>query len=126
FYPPNYLVSVDEVSKDNRTYARLWGRAEKGKRVEVQAPFVRGRRLSMLAGLALEKGIIASMVVEGSFNHDLFVQFLREDLLLTMNPYPAPCSVIIIDNACIHHSQEVLDLVEDRDSAGIGVEWDRG
>ncbi|KAE9387504.1 hypothetical protein BT96DRAFT_1025845 [Gymnopus androsaceus JB14] len=67
----------------------------------------------MLAGLALDKGIIASMVVEGSFNHDLFVQFLQEDLLLMMNPYPAPCSVISIDNARIHHSQEVLDLVEE-------------
>lgn len=80
-YPPHYLVSVDEVSKDDRTYTRLWGRAPRGERVEVHAPFVRGRRLSMLAALALDQGIIASTVVEGSFNHDLFVKFLREDLV---------------------------------------------
>ena len=29
-----------------------------------------------------------------------------------MNAYPAPNSVILIDNARIHHSQEVLDVVE--------------
>lgn len=97
--------------------------------MEVHAPFVRGRRLSMLAALALDQGIIASTVVEGSFNHDLFIKFLHEDLvcnlptlpgwyteiseqLPTMNPYPAPRSVILIDNAQIHHSQEVHDIVE--------------
>lgn len=68
-------------------HARLWGRAEKGKHVEVQALFVQGWRLSMLAGLALDKGIIASMVVEGSFNHDLFVQFLQEDLVCFLYHY---------------------------------------
>ena len=48
----------------------------------------------MLAGMALDRGIIASTVVEGSFNHDLFVNFLREDLVrllcfcFTMNGSP--------------------------------------
>ncbi|KAJ7191903.1 hypothetical protein B0H12DRAFT_999847, partial [Mycena haematopus] len=26
-YPAHYLVALDEMSKDDRTYARLWGRA---------------------------------------------------------------------------------------------------
>ncbi|KAG2113832.1 uncharacterized protein F5147DRAFT_552923, partial [Suillus discolor] len=26
-YPANYLISLDEVSKDDRTYAHLWGQA---------------------------------------------------------------------------------------------------
>ncbi|KAE9395216.1 hypothetical protein BT96DRAFT_793379, partial [Gymnopus androsaceus JB14] len=95
-YPPDYLVSVDEVSKDDRTYTRLWGRAPRGQQVEIHGPFVRKRRLLMLAALALDKGIIASKVVEGSFNNELFVEFLHDDLLPTMNPYPAPQSVILI------------------------------
>lgn len=49
--------------------------------MEVQALFVRKRRLSMLAAMALDSGIITSTVVEGSFNHDLFVNFLQEDLV---------------------------------------------
>jgi hypothetical protein len=29
------------------------------------------------------------------------------------NPYPGPCSVLIIDNCNIHHAEEVRQLVED-------------
>ena len=50
-YPAHYLISIDE---------HLWGRALVGERVEQQDPFVRKRRYSMLAGLALDEGIIAS------------------------------------------------------------------
>jgi len=80
-YPPNYLICLDEVSKDDRTYARLWGRAPIGDRVEQHDPFVRKRRLSMLAAMALDKGIIAARVLEGSFTHQTFYEFLRDDLV---------------------------------------------
>jgi transposase len=80
-YPAHYLISIDEVSKDDRTYTRLWGRAPVGERVEQHDPFVRKRRYSMLAGLALDEGIIASRVLEGSFTNDTFLEFLRDDLV---------------------------------------------
>ena len=80
-YPANYLLPLDEVLKDNRTYSRLWGRSRKGYRVEVHQPFVRKRRFSMLATMSLDEGIIASQVVEGSFTRDLFVKYLRDDLV---------------------------------------------
>jgi transposase len=126
-YPAHYLVSIDEMSKDDRTYARLWGRSPVGERVEEYSPFVRKRRFSALCAMALDKGIIASRVVEGSFDRDTFVDFLRNDLvslfhtsgshltsikLPIMNPYPAPQSVLLLDNARIHHSEEIRELVE--------------
>lgn len=80
-YQTECLISLDEVSKDNHTYARLWGRSTKGERVDIQAPFVRKRRFSMVAALALGEGIIASQVVEGSFVHDTFYEFLRDDVV---------------------------------------------
>ena len=67
-YPANYLMCLDEVSKDDRTYARLWGRARSGVCIECHAPFVRKRCFSMVAALALDEGIVAARVVEGSFN----------------------------------------------------------
>lgn len=79
--PPDYLVSVDEVSKDDQSYSRLWGRSARGACVEIHSPFVRKRRLSMLAALALDEGIIAAQVVEGSFTHDIFLEFLCNDLV---------------------------------------------
>ena len=84
-YPAHYLISIDEVSKDDRTYTRLWGRAPVGQRVEQHDPFVRKRRYSMLAGLALDEGIIASRVVEGSFTHDTFLEYLRDDLVCSLH-----------------------------------------
>lgn len=47
-YSAHYLITLDEVSKDNRTYARIWGRASRGERVEKHNPFVRKERFSML------------------------------------------------------------------------------
>lgn len=88
-YSPACLFFLDETSKDDRTYARLWGRARKGERVEMHAPFVRKRRLSMVAGLALDEGIAAVRVLEGSYTRDTFLEFLREDVVrnLTSDVY---------------------------------------
>ncbi|KAG1844915.1 hypothetical protein C8R48DRAFT_566237, partial [Suillus tomentosus] len=80
FYPANYLISLKKVSKDDRTYARLWGQAPVGQRVEQHDPFVCKRCLSMLAAMALDWGIIAARVVEGSFTHQTFYEFLHDDL----------------------------------------------
>ncbi|EIM79742.1 uncharacterized protein STEHIDRAFT_36670, partial [Stereum hirsutum FP-91666 SS1] len=80
-YSPACFVFLDEVSKNDRTYARLWGRAERGERVECYEPFVRGERVSMLAAMALDEGITAAKVVYGSFNAALFIDFLRRDLV---------------------------------------------
>jgi transposase len=127
-YPAHYLISIDEVSKDDRTYTRLWGRAPVGQRVEQHDPFVRKRRYSMLAGLVLDEGIISSRVLEGSFTHDTFLEYLRDDLvgsffhlsllatdifqLPLTTPFPGPRSVLLLDNARIHHSEEVTNLVQ--------------
>jgi len=32
-YPVHYLITLDEVSNDNRTYACMWGRASRGEQV---------------------------------------------------------------------------------------------
>lgn len=89
-YPPHYLISIDEVSKDDRTYTRLWGRSSIGTRVEQHDPFVRKRRYSMIGALVLDEGIIAARVLEGSFRHNTFYEYLRDD-------------VVRVLQVCLHH-----------------------
>ncbi|PBL04473.1 hypothetical protein ARMGADRAFT_891782, partial [Armillaria gallica] len=55
-------------------------------------------------------GIIAAKVVEGSFDCTKFISYLHESLPLT-SPYPGPQSILVLDNARIHHSQEIKNLV---------------
>jgi hypothetical protein len=52
-----------------------------GLRAEQHNPFVRGRRLSMVAGLALGEGIIAARVVDGSFTRETFMEYLWDDVV---------------------------------------------
>lgn len=80
-YSAACLFCIDEVSKDDQTYARLWGRSRLGTRAEIHAPFVRGRRLSMIAGLVLDEGIQAARVIEGSYMKDLFLDYLQTDVV---------------------------------------------
>ena len=89
----------------------------------------------MLAALALDEGIVAADVVEGSFTQDLFIKSLWDDVvcihslqlcilvffvhvcsgfsqLPLTTPHPGPRSVILIDNARIHHHPDIIELVE--------------
>ena len=53
------------------------------------------------------------MIIEGSYNTELFISFI-EDLLLKMQPFPAPMSVIVMDNCAIHKAPEIRELIEAR------------
>jgi hypothetical protein len=80
---------LDEVSKDDRTYARLWRCAVVGERVKQHGLFVHKLHLSLVAALALDEGIIALKVLEGSFHRDSFLEFLRDGVvsLVLFSPF---------------------------------------
>ena len=62
-----------------------------GVRVEKHDLFVRKCRLSMLAAIALDKGIIASRVVEGSFTRVMFLEYLCNNLV---SPRSSPLALL--------------------------------
>ncbi|KAF7352249.1 Tc1-mariner class transposase [Mycena venus] len=95
------FVTVDESSKDERTLARHYGRSPIGQ------PAIYSASISMSV-----RGYIAMRIVEGSMDAFEFFDFIVEDVIPEMNPYPDVQSVLVLDNCRIHHTdllQEVLN-----------------
>lgn len=67
----------------------------------------------MLPALALNDGIIHCEILEGAFDTNAFYLFIS-NLLDEMQPYPAPKSVVVMDNCRIHKHPEILELIESR------------
>ena len=69
-------------------------------------------RYSVLPALSLY-GVTNVLVVKGSITGDIFAEFVT-DLMRTMNPYPGPNSVLVMDNASIHRNEELEESAKER------------
>ncbi|KAJ7694065.1 hypothetical protein B0H17DRAFT_932109, partial [Mycena rosella] len=87
------------------------GRAPKGKRAVKWQKFVRARRATDTALLTLDS-IVASKVVEGSMKRKEYLEFLEFQVLPLCSLFPGPLSILVMDNARIHHGEEVLELCD--------------
>ncbi|KIJ19454.1 hypothetical protein PAXINDRAFT_39444, partial [Paxillus involutus ATCC 200175] len=67
------FVCVDETSKNELTWARHYGRAMAGQRVELSDVFVHGNQYSLVAALTID-GYMAADVIEGSFDSKTFYE----------------------------------------------------
>ena len=74
------FIFIDETSKDERTWARCYGCSMEGERAALADVFVRGDRYSLVAALTVD-GYIAADVVEGSYDRDLFYQFITQQVV---------------------------------------------
>jgi transposase len=65
---------------------------------------------SVLPALCLD-GVIDIRIIEGSFSGNVFNEFIM-GLLEEMDPYPARNSVIVMDNAAIHKTNNIHEHVQ--------------
>ncbi|KAJ7705751.1 hypothetical protein B0H16DRAFT_1346061 [Mycena metata] len=86
-----------------------------GTGLEFPAPyshqFVCDDRFTLTAAMSLQ-GYIATRIVEGSMDAYDFFDFIVEDVVPQMKPFPDVQSVLVLDNCRIHHTdllQEVLN-----------------
>jgi hypothetical protein len=98
----------DETAANERTLARKFGWSPKGQPARQIESIKRIKKWSILPLYTVE-GFVDWMIIHESFNADLFVLFLEEHVIPHTTPYPGPRSVLIRDNARIHHD-EVLDF----------------
>ena len=85
------FVTVNESSKDERTYSRRYEHAPIGHTADISDVFVRGQRYSLVAAMSTE-GYLATHVTEGSFNMQSFFSFIIDDLV--------SCSVLFAVTYC--------------------------
>jgi len=111
-YQPDQFVFVDESSFDRRATFRDYAYALKDQHALRKCFSVRGKRYSILPALSLN-GILYSHIVDSSFTSSSFKDFI-EGLLEQMQPYPAPNSVIVMDNCRIHKAPEIREMIEAR------------
>ena len=106
FLERNYpFVSLDETSF-GRNIKGSYGYAPIGKQLRIQKNSPRVTTISSLAIASSEK-VIARKETQGSFNTELFCDFL-ENLDLEEN------TVILLDNVSFHHSRKVKELAESK------------
>lgn len=121
FFTAEQLVFVDESGSDDRTGDRQYGWAESGIRAIVQRWLANRDRVSVLPAYTIE-GYIAATTFYGTCNGQIFEDFIIDQVLPLCNPYPGPRSVIIMDNASIHHASQDL-LVETARRQGVWIRF---
>lgn len=114
-YPTNFFVWLDEMGSDKRDQIRRFGYHIRGLTPVYRRRHGRGTRVSSIAAICSE-GLISHEIVTGTTNGEKFYDFIRGSLVPNMQPFPAPRSIIILDNCSIHHIQPVKDLLQ---SVGI-------
>ena len=118
-YNANELVFLDESAANERTSDRKYGWAPRGVRAAEYLPIKRSERWSILPAYTTN-GYLTYEIYQGSFNTLRFNAFVAEKLLPLMQPYPAPRSVIVLDNAHIHRNQGFGDMCA---VAGVRIEY---
>ena len=109
-FDPSMLIWIDESGCDRRNCMRKRGYSLRGLTPKDHRLMVRGTRYSAIPVMSIE-GIHDVYLAEGNVNGEKFATFLRSCLLPILHPfdYNNPHSVVIMDNASIHHVEEVIE-----------------
>ncbi|PKC01482.1 hypothetical protein RhiirA5_261733, partial [Rhizophagus irregularis] len=109
-YKPEQLIFMGEAAKDERSLSRGYGYSLKNIFTTKKNVFVRGIRYTILPALSLQ-GIIAVDIMEGNCTKEKFREFVISNVP-QMNAYPNEQSVLVLDNARIHHDDDLIDYIE--------------
>ena len=103
---PERLVFLDETwAKTNMTRPR--GRSLRGARLVAAVPHGHWKTTTFLAALRTS-GLTAPLVVDGAVNGEIFLAYVRQQLVPTLRPG----DVIVMDNLSSHKRVGVREAIE--------------
>ena len=108
------FVFLDETGTYRKDTIRKYGYSVRGKPAKSQKLLVRGERISVIAFMSM-RGLLDCKVIHGTVDGDRFYDFVNSHLLPQLQPYNGsnPHSVVVLDNASIHHVDEAVKAIED-------------
>ena len=111
------IIWVDETGSARRNSVRSYSYSLKRMRAVSHELRVSGKRINAIGAMSTE-GMEDVYIVEGNVTEEVFVKFVRNCLLPVLQPFNGTNShsVVVMDNASVHHYEEVVDIV-----TGVGA-----
>ena len=100
------LLFGDESHRNDRDSTRIYGRSLKGTPAYQHENLTKGGYKLSLELFGDYTGPVVYDVFEGGLDAEDFIDFAWQKLYDVVEPYPGRHSVLIIDNASIHHVEE--------------------
>lgn len=110
---PELFVFVDETGSDRRDTMRKFAYSIRGRPAIVSKLLVRGQRASAIVGMSCD-GILDFTTSTSTNTSQSFEHYVRKALLPHLQPFNGvnSRSVVVLDNASIHHTPSVVSTIE--------------
>jgi transposase len=105
---PERLVFVDETGTTTKM-TRLRGRARRGQRLRMKAPFGHWGTQTFIAALRHD-GLTAPWVIDTPMNRNIFETWVESQLAPTLKPG----DMVILDNLPSHKSEKAAQILKQR------------
>ena len=111
-YDPGMFVFLDETGSDRRNVLRKYGYSFRGIPAVSHKLLVRGQDLSTMACTSIH-GLLDFETVEFSVDGNTFYQFVCKKVLPLLLPFDGVNhhSIVVMDNASVHHVDGISDLI---------------
>ena len=94
---------LDECGSDKRIGNRVYRYALPSVRARIQRFLAHCKRVFILLVYIIDRYII-TYTFEGSYLADIYRDFVVNQVIPLYNPWPAPQSIIMMDNASIYYT----------------------
>ena len=110
---PELLVFVDETGADRRNCLRRHAYSMRGRPATSRKFTFRGDRVNAICAISND-GLLDAYTTTGTVNADTFLHFIEHALLPHLQPFNGinERSVVIMDNASIHHQSSIVDAIQ--------------
>ena len=113
-YKSKMIIFLDETGVDRRDTIRKHAYSIRGKPAKKHTLLIRGERISAISIMS-EQGLLDTQVFCETIDAEKMYDFTVHCLLAHLNTFNGqnPHSVVILDNASIHHTPEVIKAIQD-------------